>query len=87
MTNDELFEVLKKLADEHNGKHSCPNCGYCPHCGRGAAPYNPYPYYPSPAPTTPWPGLWDTWCSDVTAISGSFSPDNTTGVTFTGTTQ
>ena len=34
----------------------CPNCGYCPHCGRSdqqkAAPY--YPIYPQPLPVLPW---------------------------------
>jgi hypothetical protein len=29
--------------------HSCPNCGYCPHCGRSNQPVVPVPYpYPSP---------------------------------------
>lgn len=31
--------------------NTCPNCGYCPHCGRrNAAPNWPYaqPYYPQP---------------------------------------
>lgn len=34
-------------------KEKCPNCGYCPHCGRSNPvypkpwyPYNPYPYNP-----------------------------------------
>lgn len=27
--------------------HPCPNCGYCPCCGRrSAAPWNPWPSYP-----------------------------------------
>lgn len=27
------------------GQSTCPNCGYCPHCGRGGA-YVPRPYGP-----------------------------------------
>lgn len=48
---------FEKLADQP--KAVCPNCGYCPHCGRGGhgvAPYQPmpYPYY------DPWGGhrIW-----------------------------
>ena len=26
---------------------ACPNCGYCPHCGRGGYHTYPYPYQPS----------------------------------------
>lgn len=26
---------------------SCPNCGYCPHCGRGAHTYPYTPFQPS----------------------------------------
>jgi len=34
---------------------TCPRCGFCPTCGRGAspAPWHPYPWYPSP-----WPGYY-----------------------------
>lgn len=36
---------------------ACPNCGYCPHCGRGGR-YWPEPYWPSPYwPTCP-PYIW-----------------------------
>lgn len=24
--------------------HVCPNCGYCPHCGRGGVPRWPRPW-------------------------------------------
>jgi hypothetical protein len=44
-------------------KNVCPNCGYCPHCGRGAhqpmipAPYQPYPFPYSPNyPPIVWGG-------------------------------
>lgn len=32
----------------------CPNCGYCPHCGRSNG-YRTYPWYPYPWYTpAPW---------------------------------
>jgi hypothetical protein len=43
-------------------RHVCPNCGFCPCCGRRkyeVAPY-PYPY----APYQPWPS--PTWISTTT---------------------
>lgn len=44
-------------------KGVCPNCGYCPCCGRGGyqqAPYWPT-YPPNPTPSIPyWPG-YPTW--------------------------
>lgn len=36
---------------------SCPNCGYCRHCGRGGYNTQPYPYY-RPWPTYPWGQTW-----------------------------
>jgi len=33
---------------------TCPNCGYCPHCGRSAAPPPVYPYWPSHPWYTPF---------------------------------
>ena len=29
-------------------QHACPNCGYCPHCGRGGWHTYPRPWYPQP---------------------------------------
>lgn len=42
-------------------KHTCPNCGYCPHCGRGGGyvPCYPGPINPWP-PYTPYP-TWPKW--------------------------
>lgn len=39
--------------NDHNSK-TCPNCGYCPHCGRSAQPYRTLPVYP-------WPGYYGGW--------------------------
>lgn len=29
-------------------QHACPNCGYCPHCGRSNTPIRPAPYWVRP---------------------------------------
>lgn len=34
-------------------RDTCPNCGYCLHCGRGGYREPYYPYYP-PYPYSPW---------------------------------
>jgi hypothetical protein len=39
----------------------CPNCGYCPTCGRPHYHYN-YPYYQSPYPQP------IVWCSTGQAV-------------------
>jgi len=38
--NPEIIEQIMKFI--------CPNCGYCPHCGRGNTTQPPHylPYYP-----------------------------------------
>lgn len=45
---------------------TCPNCGYCPHCGRqNLMPYNPWPqppYYPQPI-----------WISTVPPVTGGLT--------------
>ena len=51
----------------------CPNCGYCPHCGRSNGYYLPYPSYPTwpvynPYPTYVW--NYDT-NNQATSVSGS----------------
>ncbi len=56
-------------------KSSCPNCGYCPHCGRSngywtvpSVPYIPwYPTYPYPLYSTPWLGT--TWTDGETGTT------------------
>lgn len=36
---------------------SCPNCGYCPHCGRGGGWYpQPWTWPYNPLPWSPWQG-------------------------------
>lgn len=65
MTNDERNAQLKELEERFNAmasqsKHACPNCGYCPHCGRGG--HYVAPYYPTyPQPSYPWERPWITW--------------------------
>jgi hypothetical protein len=43
-------------------QHACPNCGYCPHCGRGGwqtQPIYPYPSYPNwTTPDWTWRPEW-----------------------------
>jgi len=48
----------------------CPNCGYCPCCGRGVPhyfqPYNPWnPWTPSPYPGPVWIGYTPTTTTGV----------------------
>lgn len=41
-------EALEQMNKEKQteSKSACPNCGYCPHCGRSNGYYyQPYPYY------------------------------------------
>ncbi len=45
--------MVKKISKSKNKeKDSCPNCGYCQHCGRSGSPWPqpiyPLPYFPSP---------------------------------------
>jgi hypothetical protein len=48
------WDELKKFAEKWNAeqaKQSCPNCGYCPHCGRSTSPHYPWwqrPWYSGP---------------------------------------
>lgn len=46
--------------------HSCPNCGYCPHCGRS----NPTPIRPSPWPQ-PYGPYWISQPNPNTTIPSS----------------
>lgn len=41
-----ILDWQKKLDDQMS---TCPNCGYCPHCGRKNDPWRfIQPYYPAP---------------------------------------
>lgn len=53
------LEDFKKLAEQYNQGHAhisqqvCPQCGYCPCCGRPRGNFNyptypTWPYYPGP---------------------------------------
>ena len=67
-------------------KNSCPNCGFCPHCGRSngywTMPYVPYvPYYPI---YPSYPPAYPTWSrgtavdpcqTTYTITSGTQSPE------------
>jgi hypothetical protein len=45
----------------------CPNCGYCPHCGRGG--YHTYPYWLyQPCWTQPY-----IWGTTTTGVGGTTS--------------
>lgn len=41
----------------HQPNGACPNCGYCPHCGRGGQYIQPYTINPIPYPNQP-PIIW-----------------------------
>lgn len=65
--------------------HPCPNCGYCPCCGRAnsapwptyipvpvyPAPYYPAPYYPTTAPAPGFPPI--VWMSNASVSAGTVS--------------
>lgn len=55
---------------------TCPNCGYCKHCGRGG--HQVYPMYPSPWWQVP---SYPTWIG-----TGGFVPTVTTGIGVGNTT-
>lgn len=67
--------------ENHDG--TCPNCGYCRHCGRGGGgTIHPAPYYPHPYPyTNPWYGqpVW-IW-NPTTTSGGSVSASGTSNMT------
>lgn len=54
----------------------CPNCGYCPHCGRAAAApvptYVPYPWWSWPSVPYPYP-FWHTTVAggNATTVAGN----------------
>lgn len=52
---------------------NCPNCGYCPHCGRSGQRTLPYvPSYPYPN-ATPW---YPSYPYTVTVYGGGFATQN-----------
>jgi len=59
-----------------SGGNRCPNCGYCPHCGRGGWPNN---YW------GPWYGPSVTLCGNTTtAVAGTTTLNNQTNNANTG---
>lgn len=68
------------VAEQKNSKQdACPNCGYCPHCGRGGyymipwpyRPLYPQPYIPYTAPYRQPTWTWGVIDSTTTATYGS----------------
>lgn len=64
-TKEEVVEQFAKVAGQYTKhqamiqhlpaqSHPCPNCGYCPHCGRGGSYYYPH-FVPDPVYPSPWP--------------------------------
>lgn len=51
-------------------KEKCPNCGYCPHCGRSNSVY-PKPWYPYNPPY--WYGTRVTSGSDSNVVGKGWS--------------
>ena len=50
--------------------HPCPNCGYCPTCGRrNVAPYQPWGTWPWPARPMPLGPIWTTYGGAPPAVS------------------
>lgn len=79
MTDDERLKALKDYAEAwtKNKSHdwTCPNCGYCPHCGRGAqmVPMYPQPIYPRPWPGGGWWGIYPPhdWIWNSETVTGT----------------
>lgn len=69
---------MKKKKKEESMEHTCPNCGYCRHCGKGGGG-NQWPYYPGWYPYTA-PSV--SWTTGGTVIAGGASKEST--ITFGG---
>ena len=70
-------------------KNSCPNCGYCPHCGRANVYPSFQPYWgPNTAPWYPsYPPTWIIYGSGTVSGSGTITnvvSSNTTDSTSSG---
>ena len=57
-------------------QHACPNCGYCPHCGRSnLSPMHPWPIYPWWGIIPPYPNPYTfTWRANSGNYSAGASP-------------
>lgn len=75
MTDDEYAELMTKYKDAYDkirmaNAHACPNCGYCPHCGRGGG-YFGVPYYPNyPGGGTYYPHPYGPWVTYTVSNNG-----------------
>lgn len=72
----------------------CPACGYCPCCGRQAAPVVPYvPVYPQPyypPPVMPWQPPWypfNPWGTTITVTAATLDVSGPPVATTTLTIQ
>lgn len=64
-------------SDSHeNEDKKCPNCGYCPTCGRSNNNIyiRPYPYYPWAQPYV----TWGTYTSGNTSTTVKYLPNEIT---------
>ncbi len=64
--------AAKKASAKPAEQHACPNCGFCPHCGRSdrQQPMIPAPF-PMPVPARPWPRPY--WYGEPHVYSGGSS--------------
>lgn len=46
--NQRCYEEINTPSPYQSFRGVCPNCGYCPYCGRGG--YHTYPWQPYPGP-------------------------------------
>lgn len=82
------FQIKNQQPRAHAGG-ACPNCGYCPHCGRSnarpiwPAPYRywPNPFYTAPSVTPGWTFGGTTDSIDCEAVTGTIPFVTGTSVT------
>ena len=68
------------MSKQPKEEESCPNCGYCKHCGRGGG-YWTQPYYPYP-----WWGIYPPNEWHIPTIWGTDTTTNKPDITWTTTT-
>lgn len=75
---------------ENDHEKVCPNCGYCPTCGRSAQPvvtpsYPIYPVYPYPHWPGGWSGIYPPWGGGNGGALGGGTIVNPDGSSYTYT--